>query len=101
MTQVDAEGTKLEVETTFCYVGDMVCSGHLSPKMRGKMDTACVCMVKHKTWGPNTSDLKQLHRNDRTVIHWIYGTKDRNEACWVSLLQKLGIKDITAVLHRG
>ena len=27
MTQVDVEGTKLDVEDTFCYLGDMLFSG--------------------------------------------------------------------------
>ena len=27
MTQVDVESTKLDVEDTFCYLGDMLCSG--------------------------------------------------------------------------
>ena len=65
MTQADVEGTKLDVEDTFCYLGEMLCSGggcdsaiaarccvacgkfrklfpvltsrHLSPKVRGKI----------------------------------------------------------------
>ena len=65
MTQVDVEDTELDVKATFCCVGDMVCSGggcdsaiaawgkfkklllfltsmHLSPKVHGKVCTACV-----------------------------------------------------------
>ena len=70
MTQIDAEGTKLDVESTFCYLGDMLCSGggsdgaiaarccvgwgefrkllpgltsrHFSPKVHGKVYSACV-----------------------------------------------------------
>ena len=119
MTQVDVEGTNLDVEATFCYLVDMLCfseggdgacgkfrkllpvltSRHLSPKVWDKEYTACVCSALlhgNETWGPNTS--KRLHYNDRTMIRWIRGTKDRDEASSGSLLQKLCIKDI-AVLH--
>ena len=49
--------------------------------------------------GPKTSGLQRLHRNDRSVISWICGTKDWDETHSASLLRKLSIKDITAVLH--
>ena len=70
VTEVDINGTMLDVEATFCYLGDMLCSGggcdsaiaarccaawgkfrkllpvlttrHLSPKIRGKVYEACV-----------------------------------------------------------
>ena len=54
-----------------------------------------------EVWGPNILDLKPLRRNDCAMIHWICGTKDRVDTFSDSLLQKIGIKDITAVLCRG
>ena len=70
MTQVGVEGTKLNMEAIFCYLGDMLCSGgsrdtavaarccmasgkcrkllpvlnlrHFSPKVRGNVYTVCV-----------------------------------------------------------
>ena len=79
-------------------------SRHLSPKMRGKQYTACVCLAMlhgSVTLGLNILDLKLLRRNDRAMIQWICGTKDWFDTSSVSLLQNLGIKYITAVLHSG
>ena len=100
--QVNAEGTKLDVEATFCYLGDMLCSSggcdsaiatrsyvawgkfrkllpvltsrHLSPKVCGRVYTACVHSAKcqgSKKWEPNTSDLEWLCHNDCAMICWI------------------------------
>ena len=77
---------------------------HLSPKVGGKVYTACVQLAMlqgNETRGPYILDLKQLCSNDRAMICWICGTNDQVETSLVSLLQKLGIKDITAVLHSG
>ena len=80
---------------------------HLSPNARGKAFMACVCSAMlhgSETWGPNILDLldlKQLCCNDRAMIRWICCTKDRVETYSVSLLQKIGIQDITAVLCSG
>ena len=54
VTEVDVNGTLLEVEATFCYLGDMLCSG-------GRCDSAIVArcvayefrkLYGSKTWGP-------------------------------------------------
>ena len=82
----------------------VIISRHLSPAVYGMMYTACVHLAMlhgSKTWGPNTLDLKWLDHNDHFMICWICGTKDRDETFSVSLLQKLCIKDITAVPHSG
>ena len=74
---------------------------HLSPKVRGKVFTTCVRSVMlygSETWGLKDTGLQQLRRNDRAMIRWICGTKVRDETPSVSLLQKLGIEDIAAVL---
>ena len=130
VTKVDVDGTMLDVGASFCYLGDMLCAGggcdsaiaarccvawgkfrkllpilttrHLSPKVRGKVYTACVrsaMLHGSETWAPNASDLQRLRRNDRSMIRWICGTKDQDETPSATLLQKLGIDDITAVLR--
>ena len=79
-------------------------SRHFSSKVRGNLYTSCVpstMLHGSETWGLNILDLKRLHCNDCAMIQWICGTKDRVETSSVSLLQKLGIKDITAVLRSG
>ena len=71
VTQVDVDGTQLDVESNFCYLGDMLCAGedaklaivtrcstawgkfkrllpiltskHVSLRTRGKVFNACVC----------------------------------------------------------
>ena len=119
VTGADVDGTTLEVEATFCCLGDMLCSvggcdsaivarccvvwgkfrkllpvlssRHLSPSIRGKVYGACIrsaMLHGSETWGPKEIKLRQLHRDDRAVIHWIYGIKDRNETPSDSLLQK-------------
>ena len=128
VTQVDVNGTMLDVDATFCYLGDMLCAGggcdsaivarccaawgkfrkllpiltskHLPPKVRGKVYTACVRSV-------------MLHGSET----WGTNTSDmerlqRNDRCmvrWIcgtsdcdiptaALLRKLDIADIKAVL---
>ena len=130
VTQVEVDGTNLDVEPTFCYLGDMLDAGggcdsaiaarccvawgkfrrllpiltskHLSPKVRGKVYSACVrsaMLHGSETWGPNAADLQRLRRNDRSMIRWICGVKDRQEVPSDQLLRKLGICEITAVLR--
>ena len=48
MTQVDVEGTKLDVEDTFCYLGDMLCCGGgcdsaIADRCLGKVQETTVC----------------------------------------------------------
>ena len=55
---------------------------HLSLKIRGKIYHACVrSAMLHgcETWGPNAPDLQRLRRNDRAMIRWICGIKERDE----------------------
>ncbi len=130
VTQVDVDGTKLDVEASFCYLGDMLNAGggcdsaiaarccvawgkfrkllpvlttrHLSPKIRGKVYSACVrsaMLHGSETWGPNAADLQRLRRNDRAMIRWICGSGINDETPSEHLLEKLGINDITAVLR--
>ena len=73
-------------------------------RVRSKVYTDCVrsaMLHGSERWGPNILDLKLLCRNYRAMVCWICGTKDCVETSSVVLLQKLGIKNITAVLHSG
>ena len=75
---------------------------HLLSKVCGKVYTACIHRAMHhsrKTWGLNASELQVLHCNDCFLIHWICCTKDWDEIPKASLLQKLGIGDLPAVLR--
>ena len=130
MTQVDVGSTKLDVEATSYYLGDMLCSNgggcgsaiairYCVYGLRKNSGNYCLssppgtsllrCMAcvhssilhDRKMWGLNNSDLELLHRNDCAMIHWICGSKDQDETPSVSLLQKLGIKGISAVLCSG
>ena len=65
----------------------------------GCCDSAIAARCCLVTWGPNNPELQRDHHNDRVLIRWICGIKDRNEAPSASLLQKHGIEDITSVLH--
>jgi len=110
VTQVDMDGTLLDVNANFCYLGDMLNAGrgcdsaiaamccvawgkfrkllpflttrHLSPKLRVKVYSTCVrsaMLHVSETWGPNTSDLQRLRRNDRSMLGWICGSKALDE----------------------
>ena len=73
-------------------------SRHLSPRIHGKVYVACfhsAMLHSSKTWGPKQCELQQLHRNDRAMIHWICGIKDRDKTPSASLLHKLYIQDTT------
>ena len=130
VTEIDVNGTRLDVESSFCYLGDMLSAGggcdsaiatrccvawgkfrkllpiltsrHLSPKVRGKVYTACVrsaMLHGSETWAPNASDLQRLRRNDRSMIRWICRTKLEDQTPSVDLLKKLDIAEISAVLR--
>ena len=70
---------------------------HLSPRIRDKVYKACVrSAVLHgsKMWGPNTT-VQRLCCNDCAICT----TKDHDKTHSASLVQKLGIEDILAVLR--
>ena len=126
--QVDVNGTMLNVEPTFCYLGDMLSAGggcdsaiaarccaawgrfrellpvltsrHLSPKIRGKVYNSCIRSTMLHGSETWGPNASDLHRLQRN---------DRAMIRWIcgakvrdrnsaALLQKLGIADITAVL---
>ena len=72
----------------------VVTTRYLSPRIRGKVYKACV----HSAMLHVSKSGDQITLNyDRVLIHWICGTKNRNETLSASLLQKLGIDDFMAV----
>ena len=104
----------LDVEATFWYLCDILCSGaiaarccvargksrkilsvltarYLSPRICGKVYEACVC--------PYNQALQRHIRKDCAMIRWICGIKDRDEIPSGSRLQKLGIENIMSVLR--
>ena len=65
-------------------------------------DEACVCTAMlhgSETWGPTEPELPRHRGNDCAMIRWICGIIDRDQTPSASLLQKLGIMDITSVLR--
>ena len=53
---------------------------HLSPRIRDKVYEACVrsaMLHDSETWGPKELELRQLCGNDRAMIRWIRGIKDK------------------------
>ena len=127
VTKVDIGDAMLDA--TFCYLGGMLCSGgsydsaitvrfvacgtfrkllpvlttrHLSPGIRSKVCEACVSLAmvqSRQTWGPNNPELQWISRNDRAMIRCICGTKEINETPSASILQQIGIDDITTALN--
>ena len=114
----------LDVEATFCYLGDMLCFGgdcgsaivvrcfvasgkfgillFASPRIRGKVYEACIrtaLLLGSETWWPTEPELPRLRRNDCAMIRWICGIIDRDKTPSATLLQKLGIEHITSVLR--
>ena len=108
VTEVDVDGTMLDVESTFCSLGYKLCCGggcdraiatrccvawrkfrkllpvlitrHLSPRIQSKVYEACIRLATHhcsKTWRPKDHELRQLRNNNRAMIRWICGIKDR------------------------
>ena len=81
--------------------GNHIACPDLSPKVCGRVYTACVpSAMLHggKMWGPNTSNLERLHHNDHVMIHWICGTKNQDETPSASLLKKLKQQNHTPII---
>ena len=130
VTSIVVDGSTLDCDATFCYLGDMLSAGggckhaiatrccvawkkfrkllpiltskQLTFKIRGKVYNTCVRSVLlygSETWAPNASDLQRLRRNDRAMIRWICNVKADDEISSSTLLQKLGIDDVTVALR--
>ena len=116
---MDGHGTMLNGLTS-CYLSDMLYSGggcysaiaarccvswrnsgkslhnlttrYLMPKVRDRVYTSCVGSASSHG---KDSDLYRRCGSDPSIVRWICGTKDRDEALPASLLKRLGIDDIT------
>ena len=114
VTELDVDGTMFDVEATFCYLGDMMCSGELVVAMAlppavcgwGEVQEPLACphhqapfttrffatcvlsvmLYSSKTWEPNASALQHSRLNDCDMICWICGTKHWDETLPVLLL---------------
>ena len=129
-TQVDVDGTLLDVEASFCYLGDMLCAGggcelaiitrcctawgkfkkllplltskHVTLKTRGKIFNTCIrsaLLHGSETWAPAAPDLQRLRRNDRAMIRWFCGVKPDDEIPIESLLDRIGIQEVTEAVR--
>ena len=127
VTQVHVDGTQLDVESNFCYLGDMLCAGggcklaivtrcstawgkfkRLVPILtskhvtRGKVFNVCVLSALlhgSETWAPSAPDLQRLCPNDRSMVRWICGVRDDDEVSSDSLCAMLGVQEVTAPLR--
>ncbi|RUS78519.1 hypothetical protein EGW08_013731 [Elysia chlorotica] len=129
-TQVDVDGAMLDVEASFCYLGDMLGAGggcelaiitrcctawgkfkkllplltskHVTLKTRGKIFNTCIrsaLLHGSETWAPAAPDLQRLRRNDRAMIRWFCGVKPDDEIPIESLLDRLGIQEVTEAVR--
>ena len=119
ITQVEVDGTLLEVGASFCYLGDRLSGGcalaiatrcstawgkfrkllpkltskHVSPLTRGKVFSASIrssLLHGSETWAPTAPDLQRLCRND---------VKPHDEVPMETLYTKLGIQEVAVALR--
>ena len=123
------DGTLLDVESNFCYLGDMLCAGggcklsivtrcstawgkfkrllpiltskHVSLRTRGKVFNACVrsALLHGSETWASAPDLQWLRRNDRSMVRWICGVRDDDEVSVETLCAMLGVQEVTAALR--
>ena len=75
---------------------------HLPLVSRGRVYSTCVRSVMlhgSETWAASSKTLNRLRRNDRAMIRWICRVRPQDDVSSDCLLEKLGIKDIEAVLR--
>ena len=124
VTEVDVYGTMLDVEATFCYLGDMLCScggcdsaiaakcrvawgqfrkllpvltsRHLSPRIHG---VRSAMLHGGETWEPKEPELQQLRRNDCVIGSVASKTETKHPQLHYDR-NLLDIKDVTSVLRR-
>ena len=77
-------------------------SKYVSLKTCGKLFSSCVrsaMLHDSENWAPTVSVLQRLQHNGRSMIRWICNTRARDRVPSSELLAKLGIVDITLLLH--
>ena len=126
VTQVDVDGTLLDMKSNFCYLGDMLCVGegcklaivtrcstawgkfkrllliltskHVSLRTCGKVFNACVRLPYYMVVKPGHL-LRQTHRNDRSMVSWFCGVRDDDKVSADTLCAMLGVQEVTAALR--
>ena len=114
-------GSNLEVVDKFCYLGDMLDAGggaesstvtrvrsgwkkfrELLP-LKVKGDAACICSVMlygSEIWPIKVEESQRLHRNEMSMIRWMYGVTMRDRYPCEELRARVGIKPIVDVMHQ-
>ena len=70
---------------------------------RGRVYNSCVrsaMLHASETWTPPLSDLRRLQRNDRAMIHWMYGvtSKDQDQVSSQDILERTQFDELAKVL---
>ena len=104
VTQVVVDGTLLDLESNFCYRGDMLIltSKHVFFRTRRKVFSACVhsaLLHGSETWAPTAPDLQPLRWIDRSMVRWICRVRDDDEVSTDTLCAMLGVQEVTAALR--
>ena len=101
--EVDVNSTNLDVEATFCYLGDMLCSDWgLNSAIAAR---CCVAWKMFRKIVPVLTT-KHLWPRIRSKVYevsvcsaMLHGSETWDQTPSASLLQKFGIEDITSVLR--
>ena len=75
---------------------------HLPLITRGRVYSTCVrsaMLHGSETWAISAGSTNRLRRNDHAMIRWLCGVKPENDTNHQALLDKLSLKEITAVLR--
>ena len=86
----------------FCQLLPLLANRHLSLLTRSCVYSSCVkraMLHAAETWLVTVSTLNHLRRNDLAMIRWMCNIKTNDNVCSHSLLSKLGIRDVEAVLR--
>ena len=114
--------TPLDVESNFCYLGDMLCAGggcklaivtrcstapsysdiQVCVRKDPRESLQCLCSALlhgSETWAPTAPDLQRLRRKDRSMVYWICGVRDGDKVSADTLCAMLGVQEVTAALR--
>ena len=117
-------GSNLEVVDKFCYLGDMLDDGvtrvrigwekfrellpllttkAISLKVKGELYAACIHSVMlygNETWPIKVEESQMLHRNEMSMIRWMWGVTMRVRYSCEELRAWVGIKPIVDVMRQ-
>ena len=88
-----------EASSGNCYLSSRRATSH--PRCMGRSEACIHSAMLHssETWGPNASNLQHLGCTNRSMNHWICGVNKHDEVPSDQLLLKLGLHDVTVILH--